>query len=1512
MAIARHRFLTAFDKQGVPHANAEHERMVMISQSLLTLAKAGIVVVAPTTEAFRLESTLAGAGVAWPTSGSCVPVYFETTTNASASLGSASGASGDAEVTRAVVRASDVARALVRALAITAACLRRSCSPVMTMPPVAGTGGEKHLHSFALLSPSASSSAANSIIRTVSSGISHHDGISRPMDHRSEHSRSQPLASTAWGAARSGMGGSSPAGATQTAQSDPRYVYAAWQMLPPSFRSALDTLSREAAVPTPADGSGSGSGSVASSARTAHAAARADVWGGFAVPEGSISAMSAPSARHHMSLARPDSLSPESDDVATMAAASGAGNGAASSESSPSGVVTMLRRLAEDDGESLGLDAGELLLFTASEVLRAAASRSEEAEAGGDGGGITATSTSGVVDAAGGGVAAAAGTGDVLLVGRHRTTSTGSTAPAEMGRVGGVGSAGPLRAAADELFDRLRSASGRRFSSWTAVLEHIATVLATLTRQLGSDTSSIDGAGGTDDTDDTARAQASSNSVSGASGLESTCSDSVATNTAGKGCAKGDSDTPGPMGTPESQTSPSVRQQAARPLSDLDAAMTSPRLIATGLDSVAFLNRKSTIALGVLLRRRAGPDAQNASAADSLIPLGVAVPGSTGWTALSVGPGDTWATVARQALVKCGAGFLKSCLANTAAARKEQGSEGAAREKSQAAPLSGSLPVMSAVPRPPRLASTETHRSRQPGHHAIRRSFGDGARPAAGHLQGKALPDSLTVCLPPPCESPQAAWRLPAFPVQHHSDDWEAFRVRDHVGGQTELPLRAELAAVVDSAWAESKEHGAAARDPPTAELPKPASAPLVAQRTRCVRLSRLQGSQHARAGLYVPVTAVLCIDISAYPPLPGELRHAPAPPAEVTPPVHVSTGEARQQTQPHLSPRHGLEALELGRGLPRPEGALGTGPLATSAGPPRGFAAPPRHEYHRGGARHQGFDPASPAFDYSAAMSGAHPSNGGHAASSLTTTGQLVWGQPGGSLPPPASPAASPGLHASSASYAATASGGPGIAGSLVPLRTDSGVSVPGIATLAARGLPLGSDVPLHGTGSAEHAHAAKATAASALGGGHGLVPVAVPSHTAGGVRYPGAAYHTVMPLGSARLADHGSPHVPFAPPGAVMGGYAGEGGSAGGGYGGVGPEGPVLLTRSECQRLDVRQLAGHVMSICGHIPGAVDTSALRDALRELQDRTHTRVSDELAKFRDHSYAEVATAALRASVGADPLALTYALQTVTNLGMQEAMRAQLGALGCIELAAACMRPEAAQQQRAIKDAIVALRHLAYENDDNKIRIIESGAMSMVVVAMAAHRDSTQVQKQACNALKIFSVHTRRGDDVKRAVLAAGGVEALLETLFTCRGDPFVAIAAVNAIATVCHLREARARATEMHAAALVQDILVMAHHGGERKLYDACRQCLVRLQAGADGNAVGTAEHDSHVAAGHAHLPGAHHHHHHHHGRPPPAHYAAPAVHHHLAPPHHPHHHPGAPPHRPPGPMGHHHPNGL
>jgi hypothetical protein len=299
------------------------------------------------------------------------------------------------------------------------------------------------------------------------------------------------------------------------------------------------------------------------------------------------------------------------------------------------------------------------------------------------------------------------------------------------------------------------------------------------------------------------------------------------------------------------------------------------------------------------------------------------------------------------------------------------------------------------------------------------------------------------------------------------------------------------------------------------------------------------------------------------------------------------------------------------------------------------------------------------------------------------------------------------------------------------------------------------------------------------------------------------------------------------------------------------------------------------------------VDTSALRDALRELQDRTHTRHADELAKFRDQSYPEVAIAALRAALVADPLALTYALQTVTNLGMQESMRAQLGGLGCIELAAASMRPEAGQQQRAIKDAIVALRHLAYENDDNKIRIIESGAMAMVVAAMGAYQDSIQVQKQACNALKIFSVHTRRGDDVKRAVLAAGGLEALLHSLFSCRGDPVVAVAAVTAIATLCHLRDAKARALDLNAPALIQDILVMAHHGGERQLYDACRQALVRLQTRMDADGTIPAEHEGRWPAGHAPAPG----------------YSAPS---HPGPQHgHPGHgHPGIPP------PGHYHPH--
>ncbi|KAA0166793.1 hypothetical protein FNF31_01168 [Cafeteria roenbergensis] len=338
------------------------------------------------------------------------------------------------------------------------------------------------------------------------------------------------------------------------------------------------------------------------------------------------------------------------------------------------------------------------------------------------------------------------------------------------------------------------------------------------------------------------------------------------------------------------------------------------------------------------------------------------------------------------------------------------------------------------------------------------------------------------------------------------------------------------------------------------------------------------------------------------------------------------------------------------------------------------------------------------------------------------------------------------------------------------------------------------------------------------------------------------------VLPV-AAEYMHYGAPPASAAlGPGLFAGPAAGGGGQpmaaqsgAGSGFGGLrggGPSpggmhaahGPMILTRAECKRLDTRALAAHVHFVCTQPPGMLDVAAMRDALRELQDRTHTRLADVLRTMKDVGYPEVAALALGAALAQDPLSLTYALQTVTNLGMQEGMRSRLGACGCIEAAARCLAPESKQQLRAVKDAIVALRHLAYENDDNKIRIIESGAMALTVDSMARFRESPQVQKQACKALKIFAVHTRRGDDVKHAVLAAGGVSALLHCLYSYHSDTQVATAALEAIATLCHLREARQVAARLHAARLLQDVSAFAYQTGDRHVQEACRVASIKL----------------------------------------------------------------------------------
>ncbi|KAA0154057.1 hypothetical protein FNF29_02680 [Cafeteria roenbergensis] len=589
------------------------------------------------------------------------------------------------------------------------------------------------------------------------------------------------------------------------------------------------------------------------------------------------------------------------------------------------------------------------------------------------------------------------------------------------------------------------------------------------------------------------------------------------------------------------------------------------------------------------------------------------------------------------------------------------------------------------------------------------------------------------------------------------------------------------------------------------------------------VRLSHFEPTAPRDAAVFC--NAVLVVDISGLPALPGEAgpvqRSGTSSPGDVPSRHRVprggvgdggalrpqrgkgadATAGTRGLAEDASRPRHTSLDLDTERALSDPGAALGTlsqpagartglsarnAPTASSAiswlvrdGDTSGHAsaAPARHP-----------EPASSALAVSASFSAGGMPHAPERSEYASAPG--AYGSYGDAAVPSGHAYSLPsfsgsfGIGASSGGTAgADASGGAG------------GDSRP---TADSRGLPFsgGHVLPV----AAEYMHYGAPPASAALGPGLFAGPAA------GGGGQPMAAQSGA---------------------GSGFGGLRGGGPSPGGMHT---AHGPMILTRAECKRLDTRALAAHVHFVCTQPPGMLDVAAMRDALRELQDRTHTRLADVLRTMKDVGYPEVAALALGAALAQDPLSLTYALQTVTNLGMQEGMRSRLGACGCIEAAARCLAPESKQQLRAVKDAIVALRHLAYENDDNKIRIIESGAMALTVDSMARFRESPQVQKQACKALKIFAVHTRRGDDVKHAVLAAGGVSALLHCLYSYHSDTQVATAALEAIATLCHLREARQVAARLHAARLLQDVSAFAYQTGDRHVQEACRVASIKL----------------------------------------------------------------------------------
>ena len=244
--------------------------------------------------------------------------------------------------------------------------------------------------------------------------------------------------------------------------------------------------------------------------------------------------------------------------------------------------------------------------------------------------------------------------------------------------------------------------------------------------------------------------------------------------------------------------------------------------------------------------------------------------------------------------------------------------------------------------------------------------------------------------------------------------------------------------------------------------------------------------------------------------------------------------------------------------------------------------------------------------------------------------------------------------------------------------------------------------------------------------------------------------------------------------------------------------------------------------------------TASLRDALREMQDRTHTRNERRLAVFGALGLVELSLSALYAAslVTRDEQSAAFGLQTVGNLAMVPANRERLAALHGIEAVTACMSVHEAAS-RVQKDALVALRHLAYENDANKQRIVDCGAVAAVVRAMLACGDNAQVQKQAAGSLSIFAVHSALGDAAKRTIVDAGGLRALTRALTAHAGDTQLAIAALKALGTLVNLPDARSQAKELGAIELCDALVAREEHAGSRDFIEALRTTQRRLNGG-------------------------------------------------------------------------------
>jgi hypothetical protein len=245
--------------------------------------------------------------------------------------------------------------------------------------------------------------------------------------------------------------------------------------------------------------------------------------------------------------------------------------------------------------------------------------------------------------------------------------------------------------------------------------------------------------------------------------------------------------------------------------------------------------------------------------------------------------------------------------------------------------------------------------------------------------------------------------------------------------------------------------------------------------------------------------------------------------------------------------------------------------------------------------------------------------------------------------------------------------------------------------------------------------------------------------------------------------------------------------------------------------------------------VPAAAKTPAklndLRDKLRVLQDKTHQREEVMLRQLCALGYPELVTAAVQASSTGckDVIVASYALQSVGNLAMEDGNRQRLADLGCVELVVEAMRAHiglggggggasampasASQGGRVLKDAIVALRHLAYENDASKKRVMDAGGVEAVVAAMNVFADNSHVQRQACSAVVVFAVHSSLGDAARARVLACGGLTAIIAALKRFGDDTQLLPQGIKALVSLVSYGDARAAARDAGLADLVEAI---------------------------------------------------------------------------------------------------------